>query len=51
LSRERAVIDVGKGIKLGPPPLAPEVVKAAAERLGRKELVALGLAEPEQAKD
>jgi polyphosphate kinase 2 (PPK2 family) len=42
---------LGKGIKLGPPPLAPEVVKAATERLGRKELAALGLAEPERAKD
>ena len=34
---------------LGPPPLAPEVVKAAAEILGRKEMAALGLEEPEQA--
>src|SRR5262249_51882895 len=33
----------GKGIKLGPPPLDPQVVKAAAEILGRKELIALGL--------
>jgi len=29
----------------------PEVVKAAAKTLGRKELTALGLAEPEQAKE
>src|SRR6516165_3427364 len=42
---------LGKGITIGPPPLAPEVVKAAAEILGRKEMAALGLAEPEQAKD
>jgi polyphosphate kinase 2 (PPK2 family) len=41
---------LGKGITLGPPALAPEVVKAAAEILGRKELAALGLAEPEQEK-
>jgi AMP-polyphosphate phosphotransferase len=33
-----------------PPALAPEVVKAAAEILGRKELAALGLAGPEQEK-
>jgi AMP-polyphosphate phosphotransferase len=42
---------LGKGIALGPPPLAPEVVKAAAEILGRKELAALGLSEPGRAKD
>jgi hypothetical protein len=42
---------LGKGIALGPPPLAPEVVKAAAEILGRKEMVALGLPAPERAKD
>jgi polyphosphate kinase 2 (PPK2 family) len=42
---------LGKGIALGPPPLAPEVVKAAAEILGRKEMVALGLPAPEPAKD
>src|SRR5215469_13687510 len=42
---------LGKGIRLGPPPLDPEVVEAAAKTLGRKELAALGLAKPEQAKD
>ncbi len=42
---------LGKGIKLGPPPLDPEVVKAAAETLDRKEMAALGLVEPEEAKD
>ena len=42
---------LAKGIALGPPPLAPEVVKAAAEILGRKEMAALGLAEPGRAKD
>ena len=42
---------LGKGIALGPPPLAPEVVKAAAEILGRKEMVALGLPAPERPKD
>jgi hypothetical protein len=36
-------------IALGPPPLAPEVVKAATEILGRKDMAALGLAEPERA--
>jgi polyphosphate kinase 2 (PPK2 family) len=41
---------LGKGITPGPPALAPEVVKAAVEILGRKELAALGLAEPEQDK-
>ncbi len=41
---------LGKGITLGPPPLAPEVVKAAAEIMDRKEMAALGLAEPEEAK-
>jgi class 3 adenylate cyclase len=39
---------LGKGLALGPPPLDPEVVKAARERLDRKELAALGLAEPGQ---
>jgi hypothetical protein len=34
---------LGKGIKLGPPPLAPEVVKAAAEIMDPKEMAALGL--------
>jgi hypothetical protein len=42
---------LGKGIVLGPPPLAPEVVNAAAEIMSRKEIVALGLAEPQPAKD
>jgi hypothetical protein len=42
---------LGKGIVLGPPPLAPEVVKAAAEIMSRKEMAALGLAELEPAKD
>jgi hypothetical protein len=36
-------------IALGPPPLAPEVVKTAAEILGRKDMAALGLAEPGKA--
>jgi AMP-polyphosphate phosphotransferase len=42
---------LGKGLTLGPPPLAPEVVEAAAEIMGRKEREALGLAEPQRAKD
>ena len=42
---------LGKGIALGPPTLAPEVVAAAAEILGRKEMAALGLEEPGRAKD
>ena len=42
---------LGKGIALGPPPLDPEVVEAATKALGRKEIAALGLAEPERAKD
>ena len=42
---------LGNGITLGPPPLAPEVVKAAAEIMDRKEMAALGLAEPEEGKD
>jgi hypothetical protein len=42
---------LGKGLKLGPPPLALEVVEAAAKALGRKEIAALGLAQPERAKD
>src|SRR5215471_879298 len=37
---------LGKGIALGPPALDPEVVKAAAENLSRKEQLALGLPEP-----
>jgi polyphosphate kinase 2 (PPK2 family) len=39
---------LGKGIALGPPALDPEVVKAAAEHLGRKERAALGLATSEK---
>ena len=42
---------LGKGITLGPPALDPAVVKAAALILGRKEMSALGLAEPGRAKD
>jgi AMP-polyphosphate phosphotransferase len=42
---------LGKGIALGPPALDPAVVKAAAQILGRKEMSALGLAEPGRAKD
>jgi hypothetical protein len=42
---------LSKAITLGPPPLAPEVVKVAAEFMDRKEIAALGLAEPEEAKD
>ena len=37
---------LGKGIALGPPALDPEVVKAAAQNLGREERAALGLPEP-----
>ena len=42
-----AVKALGKGIALGPPPLDPEVVKAADEIMSRKEMATLGLAEPE----
>jgi polyphosphate kinase 2 (PPK2 family) len=42
---------LGKGIALGPPALDPDVVKAAAEILDRKEMAALGLAVPGRAKD
>jgi AMP-polyphosphate phosphotransferase len=42
---------LGKGITLGPPALDPAVGKAAAQILGRKEMSALGLAEPGRAKD
>jgi polyphosphate kinase 2 (PPK2 family) len=42
---------LGKGIALGPPPLAPEVVETAAQMMVRKEMAALGLAEPERVKD
>ena len=45
-----AVKALGNGLKLGPPLLDPEVVKAA-EHLSHKEMTALGLAEPELAKD
>jgi polyphosphate kinase 2 (PPK2 family) len=41
---------LGKGTRLGPPPLDPEVVKAA-ESLSHKEMAGLGLAETEEAKD
>ena len=41
----------GKGIALGPPALDPEVITTAAEVLPRKEMAALGLAEPGRAKD
>jgi polyphosphate kinase 2 (PPK2 family) len=37
---------LGKGLALGPPALDPEVVKTAAESLGRKERAALGLPGP-----
>ena len=40
---------LGKGLALGPPPLDPEVVKAA-ESLSRKEMAALDLAEPKPTK-
>jgi polyphosphate kinase 2 (PPK2 family) len=40
---------LGKGIALGPPPLAREVAETAAQMMGRKEMAALGLAEPDQA--
>ena len=39
---------LSKGIAVGPPALDPEVVRAATEHLGRKELAALGLVKPEQ---
>jgi polyphosphate kinase 2 (PPK2 family) len=39
---------LGKGIKLGPPALDPEVVKLAADILGRQEIAALGLTPPER---
>ena len=42
---------LGKGLALGPPPLDPEVAKAAADLVSRKEMAALGLAEPQPAKD
>jgi polyphosphate kinase 2 (PPK2 family) len=52
LSVAKAVVKaLGKGLALGPPPLAPEVIKAATAILGRKELDALGLTEPARAKD
>ena len=46
-----AVKALGKGLALGPPPLAPEVVEAAAVSLDHEERAALGLVEPKQAKD
>jgi AcrR family transcriptional regulator len=42
---------LGKGIALGPPAFDPEVIKAGGEFLSRKEIAALGLAEPGRAKD
>jgi AMP-polyphosphate phosphotransferase len=39
---------LSKGLALGPPALDPEVARAAAEYLGRKERTALGLAMPKQ---
>ena len=42
---------LGKGLTLGPPPLDPEVAKAATDLVRRKEMAALGLAEPEPAED
>ena len=41
---------LGKGLALGPPPLDPEVVKAAGEIMDRKEMAALDLAEPKPTK-
>ena len=43
-----AVKILSKGITLGPPALDPEVVRAAAEILGREEMATLGLARPER---
>ena len=37
--------------KRWPPPLDPEVVNAAAEIMSRKEMAALGFADPQPAKD
>jgi AMP-polyphosphate phosphotransferase len=42
---------LGKGIALGPPALDPAVVEAAEQIMSRKEMAALGLAEPGRAKD
>jgi polyphosphate kinase 2 (PPK2 family) len=42
---------LAKGLALGPPPLAREVVKAAEDMLSRKEIAALGLAEPRPVKE
>ena len=42
---------LGKGLALGPPPLTREVVKAAEDMLSRKEIAALGLAEPQPVKE
>jgi polyphosphate kinase 2 (PPK2 family) len=46
-----AVKALGKGLALGPPPLDPKVAKMAAEIMDPKEMAALGLAKPEEAKD
>lgn len=37
---------LGKGVALGPPPLDPEVVNAAAKNLSREDRFALGLSDP-----
>ena len=42
---------LAKGLALGPPPLTREVVKAAEDMLSRKEIAALGLAEPQPVKE
>ena len=42
---------LAKGLALGPPPLAREVVKPAEDMLSRKEIAALGLAEPRPVKE
>ena len=48
---ETVVKALGKGLALGPPPLDPEVGKAAAEIMDRKERAAVGLTKPEQLED
>jgi polyphosphate kinase 2 (PPK2 family) len=37
---------LGKGVKLGPPALDPEVIRAAKEILGQQEIAVLGLPAP-----
>ena len=39
---------LGKGLKLGSPPLDSDVVKAATDIMGHKEIAALGLLAPER---